>query len=440
MSWEKENKFIPFFVADRQASLRILRGLDVPDGKKIGIMTHANTSDNFKNVVARFPCSENEYCEIIGTNCPCNKNIINCIPGQQYARKIIKISDSGVFTKEGCMFDNYDQLFEQYDKMKVDYGIMIDYLKDKEETLRSAELALETYREEQRSFKLIGVAQGNSLDEYIECYKELKKLGFEHVAVGGLLEKRENSVRYVRIRNESFLSEVLIKIREIDPDGWIFALGSYAPSRHYNFLETGVQGSDYKGWIFQYTKINENAKKGDLEARNSRFEQVRSYISNNILAKKQSFGTWPKLMILPCSKRKMDAQYKIPAIDRYEGQYFRIIKKYISDFSNNDGFDVAILSAKYGLLQPMDEIHDYDLKMNDSIAASLNESIIEKLASMNKEKQYKEVAINLGKSYFKAIDGYDDIFGKNTELTIFEGKIGERQQQMINWLENISLS
>ena len=136
----------------------------------------------------------------------------------------------------------------------------------------------------------------------------------------------------------------------------------------------------------------------------------------------------------------MDAQYKIPAIDRYEGQYFRIIKKYISDFSNNDGFDVAILSAKYGLLQPMDEIHDYDLKMNDSIAASLNESIIEKLASMNKEKQYKEVAINLGKSYFKAIDGYDDIFGKNTELTIFEGKIGERQQQMINWLENISLS
>ena len=104
MSWEKENKFIPFFVADRQASLRILRGLDIPEGKKIGIMTHANTTDNFKNVVAEFPCSDNEYCEIIGNNCPYNKNINNCIPGQQYVRKIIKISDSGVFTKEGFIF------------------------------------------------------------------------------------------------------------------------------------------------------------------------------------------------------------------------------------------------------------------------------------------------------------------------------------------------
>ncbi|MEZ5335950.1 MAG: peroxide stress protein YaaA [Methanolobus sp.] len=420
--------------------MRILRGLDIPKEKKIGIMTHANTSNNFKEVIADFPCSENEYCEIIGKDCPHNKDLNKCSEGKKYAQKIITISDSGVFTKEGCMFDDYEQLFEQYEKMKVHYGIMIDYLKDKEETLKSAELAIEIYNKEKRSFKLIGVAQGNSLDEYIECYKKLKEMGFGHVAVGGLLEKRENTVRYVRIRDENFLYNVLKAIREIDPYGWIFALGSYAPSRHYNFLEVGVQGSDYKGWIFQYKKKDTKTIKGDLKARKHRFEQVRAYVSSNILNKKQSFGSWPKLMILPCSKRKIDNTEKIPAIDRYEGQYFRIIKKYISDFSNNDGFDLAILSAKYGLIEPMEEIHDYDLKMNNSIASELNESVIKKLKSMNKDKQYKEVAINLGETYFKAIDGYDNIFEENAEFTIFEGKIGERQQQMKSWLEDLALS
>ncbi|ETA67184.1 Protein of unknown function (DUF328) [Methanolobus tindarius DSM 2278] len=440
MSWEDDKIFVPFFVSDRQASLRILRGLDIPKEKKIGIMTHANTSNNFKEVIANFPCSENEYCEIIGKDCPHNKDLNKCSKGKKYAQKIITISDSGVFTKEGCMFDDYEQLFEQYEKMKVHYGIMIDHLKDKEETLKSAKLAIETYNKEKRTFKIIGVAQGNSLDEYIECYQKLKEMGFEYVAVGGLLEKRENTVRYVRIRDESFLYNVLKAIRKIDPDGWIFALGSYAQSRHYNFLEIGVQGSDYKGWIFQYKKENKDAVKGDLEARKSRFRQVRTYILDNILNKRQSFGIWPKLMILPCSKRKADFEDEIPAIERYEGQYFRIIKNYIDDFSNCDGFDIAILSAKYGLIEPMEKIENYDLKMNDSIALELNKSVIKKLKVMNKKKQYKEVAINLGETYFKAINGYEKIFGDNTELTIFEGKIGKRQQQMKKWLDTIKIN
>ena len=135
MSNNHLKKFTPFFVADRQASLKILRGLTIPDENSIGIMTHANTSHNFKDVMGKFPCSDTDYCEIVKKRCPHKKDIMKCKEGQDFSNKLVTISDSGVFTKEGCMFDDYTQLFEEYEKMNVDYGIIIDYLKDKTRTM-----------------------------------------------------------------------------------------------------------------------------------------------------------------------------------------------------------------------------------------------------------------------------------------------------------------
>ena len=64
----KGNKksFIPFFVTDRQASLRILSGIAIPDGKQFGLMTHANTHRNFGKVFKKFPCVNIDSCPIIG--------------------------------------------------------------------------------------------------------------------------------------------------------------------------------------------------------------------------------------------------------------------------------------------------------------------------------------------------------------------------------------
>ncbi|MDI9395425.1 MAG: peroxide stress protein YaaA [Euryarchaeota archaeon] len=435
MNKDISKTFTPFFVADRQASLQIIRGLEIPDGKKIGIMTHANTTNNFKNVMAQFPCSEKDYCEVIKKECPYKKDIKKCEEGKKFTEKVIKISDSGVFTKEGCMFEDYSKLFEEYEKMNVNYGIIIDYLKDKEKTVESAKSALKTYKSKDWTFKLIGVAQGNTVDEYVECYQTLKNLGFQYLAIGGLLEKKENTVRYVKIRDETLLHDVLKKIRDKDPESWLFALGSYAPSRHNLFLDIGIQGSDYKGWIFQYKKQNPDAKKGDLEARSSRYRQVRFFIENKIVTKNQDFGKWPKLLVIPCSKKKLASEGMLPAIERYQGQYFKILKKYVTDFSNNNGFDIAILSAKYGLLEPMDNIEYYNLKMDAIQAQSLKGSILKKLAKMNELKQYREVVINLGSHYIEAIEGYEKIFDNAVEFKFFEGRIGERQKQMKDWLE-----
>ncbi|HDH45453.1 MAG TPA: hypothetical protein ENG66_08775, partial [Thermococcus sp.] len=130
---------IPFFVVDRPMSLRLLEFCGIKRVRaKIGLMGHANTSKNFQEMFRKFS-----------------------------GKNIIKMADSGVFTKDGNLTNDYEQLFEIYENMGVEYGIMIDVIKDRKKTIQSAKKAIRLYEELQPNFKLVGVAQGNNVEEYL---------------------------------------------------------------------------------------------------------------------------------------------------------------------------------------------------------------------------------------------------------------------------------
>lgn len=338
---------IPFFVADRPISLRILRGVDLAkyDGP-LGIMTHAHTSKNFHAALRSFPCGAIHHPGGCDANC------------ERLRRRVIKICDSGVFTKGGCAFE-YPELFETYSTMGVDYGIMIDFLGDKEATLRSARRAMAEYQRGKYRFKLIGVAQGRSVREYLSCYRALKRMGYAYVAVGGLLRKRANTSHYVHVRGKTVFA-TLEAIREKFPADWLFALGCYHPSRHLRFEQLNLFGSDYKGWIFNYSARNHL---GPERARRSRFGQVRRFLTREVfdsplylngatgeiqLARKRG----RTLVIVSCGRRKVwdDNPRTGPtrACDAYTGLFFRKNRSYAETF----GDAWAILSAKHGLLAP----------------------------------------------------------------------------------------
>ncbi len=65
------NHIIPFFVADRLASLRILKssGLDEYN-VKVGIMGHANTSKHFQELFKKYPCSDDDFCDLVKVHAP----------------------------------------------------------------------------------------------------------------------------------------------------------------------------------------------------------------------------------------------------------------------------------------------------------------------------------------------------------------------------------
>ena len=59
-----------------------------------------------------------------------------------------------------------------------------------------------------------------------------------------------------------------------------------------------------------------------------------------------------RLLIMACSARKRATEDLLPAIDRYDGPAFRVLRKYLSH-AERPGLTVMILSAKYCLLGPV---------------------------------------------------------------------------------------
>lgn len=217
---------IPFFVVDRPMSLELLEFCGIKNLPfKVGLMGNSNTTEVFQRKFREFK-----------------------------ADNIVKMVDSGVFTKDGSLSPNYNHLFDTYVNMGADFGIIADVIKNKDETLKKAEEAMFAYRSGgyENKFKLVGVAQGTEPDEYLDCYKKLKKMGFEHIAIGGLLQKREKSSRYVMVRSEKLIEEVVGGIRKEYPTDWLFLLGTYHPNRHHILNKYGIFGADYKGWILNY--------------------------------------------------------------------------------------------------------------------------------------------------------------------------------------------
>src|SRR2546425_1365996 len=162
---------MPFFVADRPMSLRALKGLSLQayPNAHIGIMAHANTSQNFQQIFRAYPCDDMHYCDAVGGPCQHKNDIDSCPVRQHILKHTIKMCDSGIFTREGATL-TYEQLFNTYRRMGVKFGIMIDVFRDPQKTLESAKEALQFYEPFKEDFILVAVAQGKTIEEYIKNY------------------------------------------------------------------------------------------------------------------------------------------------------------------------------------------------------------------------------------------------------------------------------
>lgn len=369
-------KMIPIFVVDRPFSLKILEGLK-NQNYHFGILSHAYTTKNFKEKFKAFSLAE------------------------------VKIGDSGIFQRKDA---SYHFLFKEYLKMGVSHGIIKDYYRDSDQTLKSAREAIKVYRSSSydKDFKLVGVAQGRSVEEYVENYTKQKRMGYEMVAVGGLLDKIENHVRLVKVKRKQMLVDTLTKIREKYPEDKLFPLGTFNRSRIALFKNLEVWGSDYKGWIFQYDLEESHIK-------NNRLEQTRNYIENEIFP---LLGE-NRLLILSCSQMKKGK--RTAAINLYDGPAFKVVRKYLK---NNDGVEVKIISAKYGLIDKSKIIEPYDLKLSAEKAAEYRKKYLQEVKTL--QSSYKEKLLFGGKNYRL-------VFG-NSNFKYTEGRIGEQLSQLKSWL------
>ena len=139
------------------------------------------------------------------------------------------------------------------------------------------------------------------------------------------------------------------------------------------------------------------------------------------------------LLILSCSQRKRLDLGLLPAIERYDGGHFRILRKARREGYWPETMDVRILSAKYGLLAASTLITNYDQKITRDRASELQNPVLQVLQTCARQNTYREVYVDLGRDYQAAVEGLTQVF--NGSLVVYaKGRIGQRLAQLQSWL------
>jgi len=139
------------------------------------------------------------------------------------------------------------------------------------------------------------------------------------------------------------------------------------------------------------------------------------------------------LLIVACSQRKRSDVGLLPAIERYDGGTYRLLRKAKREGYWPEGLDVLILSAKYGLIQASTPIANYEQRMSKERASELKAQIMQSLQRYTLQNVYHEVYIELGEDYYSAIGDFSQIF-ESSLMVHGQGRIGERLARLKQWL------
>jgi len=141
------------------------------------------------------------------------------------------------------------------------------------------------------------------------------------------------------------------------------------------------------------------------------------------------------LLLLACSRRKQAVPHLLPALERYQGPQFQVVRKFLLAHPEmKTKLDIAILSARLGIISSTEPILDYDQRMTPEQATSLQPIALASLRQYFQHTAYQRCCISLGKDYLSAIVGVEDLVPSGCEITYTRGSQGERLSQLFDWL------
>jgi hypothetical protein len=141
-----------------------------------------------------------------------------------------------------------------------------------------------------------------------------------------------------------------------------------------------------------------------------------------------------RLLVLSCSAAKQRGR-RLEAIDRYDGPRFRLLRRYLK-VTGDKSLDIAIISARHGVVGPHDRIDFYNQKMTRSRAETLAPLVQQRLAPLAREAT--AVFIIASASYTGALRMWQEAL--SPELPVAVAKRGqlERLSQMKRWLYRLN--
>ena len=143
-----------------------------------------------------------------------------------------------------------------------------------------------------------------------------------------------------------------------------------------------------------------------------------------------------RLLLLACTSTKRADLHPIPAIQRYDGPSFRMLRKWrAANAAAAVHLDILILSARLGLIAADALISDYNERMTRARAAELREAVDTALThTLAQRELYAATLVHLGQDYLPAIGQAMLATPACGFVSFTTGGIGVRLSQIKAWL------
>ena len=141
-----------------------------------------------------------------------------------------------------------------------------------------------------------------------------------------------------------------------------------------------------------------------------------------------------KLLILGCSRRKLNDKEMLPAINRYDGPHFRILRRFRLAHGSIMP-QTLVLSAFYGLIDIDQKIANYDSVLTKKPTEEWIAMVRSQLALKLRLFRPFEIFIFGGKIYREVLEECLDDLGEKAIRIVPKGGIGQKLSALKHWLE-----
>lgn len=134
-----------------------------------------------------------------------------------------------------------------------------------------------------------------------------------------------------------------------------------------------------------------------------------------------------RLLILSCSQRKRPEPGLLPAVERYDGPAYQVLRKHARE---TEPPPTWVLSAEYGLIPSEQPIPTYDRRMTSARAEQLRPRVAAVLDGLALHG-YDDVLVCAGRAYAAALSGIEERFDG---ITFTSGPLGSQLATLRDWL------
>jgi hypothetical protein len=140
-----------------------------------------------------------------------------------------------------------------------------------------------------------------------------------------------------------------------------------------------------------------------------------------------------RALFLACSRRKTSETGSIPAIDRYDGPCFRVLRRYLR-FVPDTQLKMWVLSSEHGLIEHDTDVSPYDRLMTLDRADELRLDVLTTFLKARQMYPFSEAFVSLGSAYTAAMSDCWSSLPDDVLLHFATGSIGGRASRLRAWL------